>query len=103
MGLATGVDMEHTDATHHERVREQSAMAAPPLRLGAHQGEVAIGAEPLDALQAVGELVRGHVVRVTLELLAPPAAVGRTGDRPATAPELGKVDVFDPIRSEQTL
>ena len=76
LALGARAEMEHFHAPHHQRVREQPPVAAPPLGLGAHDRRAPLGRGGQQPLEAGGELGRGHVVGVAPKLAYPPAAVG---------------------------
>jgi hypothetical protein len=75
VGLA-GIDAEEVDdvaTPHDERVGDEAPVAAPPQRLGAHDGERAVGV--LEAHDGVAELRRVRVVGVVAERVDAPGGV----------------------------
>ena len=56
-GGLSALDMEYSPSGHRERVRDQGPMAAPRQGLGTHDDRGAPGREPLEALEAGGEVL----------------------------------------------
>jgi hypothetical protein len=84
-------------------VGEEAAVAAPPLGLRAHDRGAGLAGEREQPLEPALELLRGHVVGITLELADPPPAVSRVAGRIAPPAELRKVAVYDPALAERPL
>ena len=74
-------DLAYGNASDHERIRNQGAMAAPGHSLGAHQHD-ALGHGKVDtAVQASREHRGLHVVGIAAEARIPPTAVCRIRPR----------------------
>ena len=78
--------MQDTPPADDEDVREQAPVAAPPLRLGAHDRRSALAGCRLQLGEPGCELGRLQVIRIALELRVAPASVcGCLGWPPTTA------------------
>ena len=85
--------MEHPPTAGLERVRDELAMAAMPIPLGAHERGAAIPSEALELRQSLPELPGGHVAGVCPEARPDPAIT--TVGRAATAEPLAEPPVLD--------
>jgi hypothetical protein len=92
--------MDDLPPPHGQRVRDQAPVAAPPLRLSAHDGGGALACLCLQPLERLTELRRGHVVRVALKGRVLPARVRGARSWPTKAAQGALMPVADLLGSQ---
>src|SRR6266542_3777165 len=91
------------DVARGQPVRDEPAMAARRVPLGAHQRKPRAASAFDEAAGRDGEFSGTHVVRVTAEGFVPQRKIGRVRPRLAKAPErLAFPSIADAMRGERT-
>ena len=90
-----GDDVLHHEAPHHQRVRDQRAMAPPGDRFRTHHGQLFFPRQFHQCFQAGIKLPGLHVIRKAPEGRTVPAAVGRIAPRVAQSSQPRHVEILD--------
>ena len=95
-------DVTYLEPASHDRIRDQLPVTLPPLRLGAHHGDIPKSGTPSlgprqQRIERRGEFRRLHMVGVPAKPLVTPTAVGRIHAWFAQTTKPREVSVPDPV------
>src|SRR5713226_9436289 len=88
-------DVNYFNPLHFQVIRNQSPMAPPPDRFGAHNGRALRTRKFHESIDPLTKLITFHVVRVTAESFVSPGYIGRALTRPAPATQFSAVHIAD--------
>src|SRR3954451_12660824 len=97
---ARSQDVDHLKVEPAKHISDQTAVTAPPERLGTHDPCSEPGGEVDEPLQPLGERLRCHVIGVAPEGCAPPRGVQGIGARRTPASQLREPHVNEPVLFE---